>query len=64
MMEKLVRTPDPLSRGRRYDLHVIVEFAAFSTAEKMFNSADFEALQEHRRAAVNVEQSTFYYLWR
>ena len=56
----LVRTPDPhFLEGRRYDLHVIVEFAAFSTAEKMFNSADFEALQEHRRAAINVEQSTF-----
>ena len=38
---------------------MIVEFAAFSTAKKMFSSADFEALQEHRRAAINVEQSTF-----
>ena len=56
----LVRTPDPhFLEGRRYDLHVIVEFEAFPMAQKMFKSADFEALQEHRRAAIDIEQSTF-----
>ena len=55
-----MRTPNShFLEGRRYDLHVIVEFAAFSTAEKMLSSADFEALREHRRVAINVEQSTF-----
>ena len=38
----LVRTVDPhFLEGRRYDLHVIVEFGAFPVAQKMLNSLVF-----------------------
>tara|TARA_X000000950_G_C13776958_1_gene603455 strand:+ start:189 stop:491 length:303 start_codon:yes stop_codon:yes gene_type:complete len=56
----LVRTPNVTHHeGRKFDLHVVVEFPSIEKATEALDSDEYKSIQDHRTGNIDTEYGSF-----